>query len=485
MKKILFSIMALVAMGMAVSCSDPENSDNNANYQPDRGQGVAPVVVSVSPQDGAADLDTIKVFTIEYDKPIQVVPHKSIKINDEYVADSAITAEGNKLVFTYDTKGNKTYKVTVMKPTVRDEGYNFASDFTFSFSTAPVCTFDDSRFDIADMPVNADATAETVKLYQYLKSQFGKTVLSASVSSNEDRGWGTSTAEDLFNRTGKYPAIACFDYLFLHWSKPLGNANWIDYTDTTPVENWANGNGIVSIMWHWNMPETEADINNPEKYHFYVSEEGKTYTPFSCKNAVRSGKWENTLALKHLDVVADYLLDLQAKGISVLWRPLHEAAGNRYQYEGGTAWFWWGNDGAAQYKKLWKLMFDTFKAKGVNNLIWVWTSDGKDKDYYPGDEYVDIIGRDYYENDASKYHFSLISDFDALYNLTNGKKIITLSECGAVPEIGNMMQGGDMWSWFMPWNGDFMNSPYNDDAFFNAQMNSKYVISRDELPSWK
>ena len=68
MKKIFFSIMALAITGMAMSCSDPENSDNNANYQPDRGQGVAPVVVSVTPQDGATDLDTIKVFTIEYDK---------------------------------------------------------------------------------------------------------------------------------------------------------------------------------------------------------------------------------------------------------------------------------------------------------------------------------------------------------------------------------------------------------------------------------
>ena len=339
--------MALAITGMAMSCSDPENSDNNANYQPDRGQGVAPVVVSVTPQDGATDLDTIKVFTIEYDKPIYNTPHASIKINDAYVADTAVTVEGNKLIFTYDTKGNTTYKVTVMKPTVRDEAYNFASEFSFSFSTAPVNTFDPTRFDIPDMPVNPNATEGTVKLYQFLKSQFGKTVLSGTVSSNEDRGWGTSTAEDIFNRTGRYPAIACFDYLFLHWSKPLGNANWIDYTDTTPVENWANGNGIVSIMWHWNMPETEADINDPNKYHFYVSEEGKSYTPFSCKNAVRSGKWENTLALKHLDVVADYLLDLQAKGISVLWRPLHEAAGNRYQYDGGTAWFWWGNDGAA------------------------------------------------------------------------------------------------------------------------------------------
>ena len=89
--------MALVAMGMAVSCSDPENSDNNANYQPDRGQGVAPVVVSVSPQDGATDLDTIKVFTIEYDKPIFSTPHASIKINDAYVADSAVTVKRHTL----------------------------------------------------------------------------------------------------------------------------------------------------------------------------------------------------------------------------------------------------------------------------------------------------------------------------------------------------------------------------------------------------
>ena len=31
MKKIFFSIMALAITGMAMSCSDPENSDNNAN----------------------------------------------------------------------------------------------------------------------------------------------------------------------------------------------------------------------------------------------------------------------------------------------------------------------------------------------------------------------------------------------------------------------------------------------------------------------
>ena len=38
-------------------------------------------------------------------------------------------------------------------------------------------------------------------------------------------------------------------------------------------------------------------------------------------------------------------------------------------------------------------MFETFKSKGINNLIWVWTTETNDDTWYPGDEYVDIIGQ--------------------------------------------------------------------------------------------
>ncbi|MFR5757995.1 MAG: glycosyl hydrolase [Bacteroides cellulosilyticus] len=62
--------------------------------------------------------------------------------------------------------------------------------------------------------------------------------------------------------------------------------------------------------------------------------------------------------------------------------------------------FWWGSDGADTYKKLWRYMFNFFKEKGINNLIWVWTTQTKDVDFYPGDEYVDIIGRDIYNRDC-------------------------------------------------------------------------------------
>lgn len=69
---------------------------------------------------------------------------------------------------------------------------------------------------------------------------------------------------------------------------------------------------------------------------------------------------------------------------------------------------------AASYKRLWKLVYETFKQKGLNNLIWVWTSETNDRDWYPGDAYVDIIGRDvYHKTDVA----GLATDFDALKKL--------------------------------------------------------------------
>ena len=71
-------------------------------------------------------------------------------------------------------------------------------------------------------------------------------------------------------------------------------------------------------------------------------------------------------------------------------------------------------------------MFDYFKAQGLDNLIWVWTTETGDADWYPGDEYVDIVGRDLYGNDAadcaSQYQ-TVVSEY--------GSKMVALSECGA------------------------------------------------------
>ena len=47
----------------------------------------------------------------------------------------------------------------------------------------------------------------------------------------------------------------------------------------------------------------------------------------------------------------------------------------------------------------------------LNNLIWVWTTENNDPDWYPGDEYVDIIGRDIYNKTTPS---QIQAEFDKL-----------------------------------------------------------------------
>lgn len=475
MKKITSFAAVTLGLMLTAACSDSDNDFNNGYL--DRGNGTAPTVVSVSPEDNASELDTIKTIVVVYDKPIAVTPHASIKINTEYVADSAITVRGDSLIFTYDTKGNTTYKVTIMKPTVRDAEYNFASDYTFSFSTAPVNMFDPTLFTLDQSPVDANATEPTKKLYAYLLSQFGQKTLSGAMA---NVNWNTENAEKMYQMSGKYPAINCFDFIHFMASRPLGSGSWIDYTNTTVAEQWWEQNGIVAAMWHWLVPvDKNNDTGSMNDYTYGIE------TNFSAKNVTRKNTFERTRAERDLGIIADYLLALQAKGIPVLWRPLHEAAGNTLRYTDGKAWFWWGADGSTQYKKLWKFMYEFFQEKGVHNLIWVWTSETGDDAWYPGDEYVDIIARDYYESDESLFHEPISAQFANLREIGGGKKMVTLAECGAIPDITQSFQAGDGWSWFMPWYQDQMGEPYNSESFFNTLLNSKSVITRDEVPSLK
>lgn len=477
--------MGLLSAGFIASCSDDDNATSGRRVIDESN---APKVVSVIPNDGASDIDTVSRVVITYDREIFLPPHATIRVysNDtDYVyVDSGVVANGKTLTFPITTKGATSYKIQVLKPTVRDTTYAFASDYEFSFTTRLYNNFVDTLFNIADAPVNENATDGAKALYAYLKSQFGKKVLSAAIA---NVNWNTENAEAMYSITGKYPAINCFDFIHHINSAPLNPSNWIDYTDTKVVEDWADNNGIVSCMWHWNVPKNEAGIGKYSEYTASYSE-----TEFSARNATRTSSWQYAVAEKDMDIIADYLLALQAKGIAVLWRPLHEAAGNVGRYTDGTPWFWWGNGGSVQFKKLWQLMYNRFKAKGVNNLIWVWTSEGTDAAWYPGDDYVDIIARDYYCKDkTSEYHTSLVSEFEALRLISGGKKMIAFSEGDAMPSVANMLNDGAVWSWCMPWYGKdsdgvpYINSAYNTALFMTDWLNSEYIITRDELPALK
>ena len=244
-------------------------------------------------------------------------------------------------------------------------------------------------------------------------------------------------------------------------------------------------------MWHFNVPIYKGCSKvtcSPDK------------TTFKAANALVSGTWENKWFYEQMDKVIAVILKLQDAGIAATWRPFHEAAGNTTHNPSWGAWFWWGDDGADTFKKLWRTMFDYFKQKGVKNLIWIWTTQNyngdssqynQDSNWYPGDEYVDIVGRDLYGYTAQQ-NLQEFTEIQATYPT----KMVALSECGYgtndnqrtdFANISDCWNTGAHWNHFMVWyqGGQGSTGTMMTDGWWRDAMQDANVITRDQLPSLK
>lgn len=472
-----FACFAILGAAFLYGCND-EVSDFPP--KPEQDLAAAPKVTATMPERDATDASTSDYITVTYNKPIFLTPETTITVNGEYIDEGVEVIDDITLFIPYITKPGRKYTVTVTNPTVRDKDYNFSPTLTFSFMTKAISIFDPDMFDIDLKPVNPDATSQALKLYDVLRDNFGSRVITGAVA---EGCHDIRMSLTLNQMTGHFPVINCFDFMEHYQCAPVNPTGWSksNYNDITVDRDWADNGGIVSYQWHWNVPKTEADIDNFSHYAFYCNGASSSTTEFLPANALKEGTWERRIIDRDIEAIASYLLKLQDAGIPVLWRPLHEAAGNTNTYNGGKAWFWWGNSGPEAFKELWIYLFNKLKAHGVNNLIWVWTSCGNDPDWYPGDEYVDVIGLDYYENDPEKYHLSLADEMGVLMSFTK-RKILALSEAGALPSVEAMTQGGDMWAYMVPWNGDYtLNPAINSPAFFRALFADDRVLTRDKM----
>lgn len=277
-----------------------------------------------------------------------------------------------------------------------------------------------------------------------------KDVAAGAQGSFKNSGWSEiASGTDYFDISGDYTLVITEDVL-----KSLQEGGLIiGGHDYTAVAVYLENNG------------TALDPN--KDYAFY-----KADTEFDATNATVEGTWENKVFTEDLKNAAAYLKLLRDADIPVLWRPFHEAAGG---------WFWWGKD-AASFKSLWIAMFNNFKTEGLDNLIWVWTTEGNDADWYPGDQYVDIVGRDVYNKETA----DCVSEYTSIAE-NYGNKIVSLSECGTVGLISEQWASGARWSWFMPWydgtNEDGSPVVHADEAWWKDAMSQEFVVSREELPS--
>lgn len=209
---------------------------------------------------------------------------------------------------------------------------------------------------------------------------------------------------------------------------------------------------------------------------------------FNASNVLVDGTWENQVATADVEKLAGYLKLLQDANIPVLWRPFHEAAGD---YTWG-AWFWWGNSGVEVTKQLWSWLYDKLTNEyGLNNLIWVWTvqtsDEGKPADMskirgaYPGDSKVDIVGADLYVDALTNQ----TAQFDVLYELVGGKKLVALSECGNLLDADAAFNDGALWSYFMGWYEEDDNGPlfgqWNTNGEWATVLNNPLVLNRGDF----
>ncbi len=296
---------------------------------------------------------------------------------------------------------------------------------------------------------NPDADGSAVKLYEYICSIYGKSVLSG-----QQEGFGSPARNDefdyIYSASGKYPAVRGFDFV---------NDDF-EGVYTRASEWWEKG-GIVTICWHcgsnFELGYSECLADGFENPELLLTE----------------GTPENAAFVRNMDRAGEVLGRLRDKGIPVLWRPFHEFNGE---------WFWWGKDRDG-FIKLWRYMYNHFtKDLGLNNLIWVLGYSERDvelRDYfmwYPGNGYCDIVGCDSYDTEKDGAE---PSQFEKCVRVSFGTKPVIFHECGHIPDSEQF--AGTPWCGFLTWHSQYLYER-NSPEYIREIYNSENVITLDELP---
>lgn len=299
------------------------------------------------------------------------------------------------------------------------------------------CGGSDQKANSAPQPADNNATPRTTTLLAKLHSIWNDNLTMFGHQDDtvyglgEGEGWrGDTNRSDVKSVAGDYPAL--FGWELGHIE--LGRTHSLDSVAFDQIRSEiitadARG-GINTISWHLRNPLN--DSSSWDKTHGTVA-------------AILTDKTIQTKYLNGLDILCDFFLSLTDKNgelVPVLFRPFHEHSGS---------WFWWGSDFCTidEYTALWRLTVNHIKARGVNNLLYVYSPDKTTNDEYferyPGDDMIDILGLDSYhrgaEATAEEFITSTIKTLAYLREEAQKRgKISVFSETG--------LEGLAMDSWF-------------------------------------
>ncbi len=332
--------------------------------------------------------------------------------------------------------------------------------------------YKDLYFELNRELCNEDSSNRTNALYQFLCDNFMQKTISGQFASNDEN----KELELIYQATGYYPLIRMGD---------LGcyslNGGDMSSNEIAASLEWAEKGGVVSLMWHWLAPMGTStvyaaesdfdlataieDINNYDLAHIDSDELTEALEEESISP-------EAFAIISDIDNIAANLAVLKDADIPVIWRPLHEAGNNV---------FWWGNFGGDAYRALWALLYERLtEYHELNNLIWIWN--GQSEAFLVPENMYDIASVDIYTSEPDRT--SQYRVFALLHDLTQGKKMLAISECSTIPDIAAMLTDGAVWSYFGLWYGEYIAdefgrpySEFNNTGYLTSIYSSVYTLT--------
>jgi hypothetical protein len=174
--------------------------------------------------------------------------------------------------------------------------------------------------------------------------------------------------------------------------------NQISKSDITNFESQAGkkiGAQLYFVGWYsgaWDNVAKQLSVLDPLGIKTMVTWEPKLKNGGDPLTAILSGSQDA--------IINDFVMKSKAYGKPFFLRFGHEMNGDWYDWSGART----GND-PGKYVLAWRYVWNKFQAAGATNAIWVWCPNADSvpaeswnsiDSYYPGDDYVDWVGIDFY-----------------------------------------------------------------------------------------
>lgn len=328
----------------------------------------------------------------------------------------------------------------------------------------------DGFYLMSKSPVNPNASANTIKTMAKLSEYYGKKTLTGQkVTVGTD-----AEIAAIQNVTGRLPAIRQGD---LSCAQSRSADYFLLEQELELAKQWGKRGGLVAYGWTWYSPSDKSHyLSAMSDFDFanaYTAMDISEASLDTIEKLYGNGdiSKECYRLMLDLDEIAKALKVLQQEDITVLFSPLAD---------GGKGGYWWSDPKSCQW--LWKTMVKRFNGVyNLDNIIWVWN--GGSEEYFPGDEYADIVGENIYNTTGDSGNGRFMA---TIYYKSS--KAAAMTHCLTVPDPDVLAQDNARWLWFALSEGKYLidkngktNSVYTSDQLLEKAYNSDSMITLDEL----